>query len=229
VSRSQPLLVTVVAALAALVLWRTPLVYPLKIFVVFLHELSHGIAAVVTGGSIERIEISAAEGGVCYTRGGSRFLILSAGYLGSLLWGALLLVVAARTRADRQVLALLGVLTVVVTLVWVRSLFGFAYGLLAGAALVAVAAYLPEMVADGLLRVFGIVSCLYAVRDIADDLLFRSVPGSDADALAKLTHVPGLLWGLAWAALAVAGTVAALQVASTAETSLPAARPAIRR
>ena len=38
-------------------LWDTRIIYPLKIFVVFLHEVSHGIAAVVGGGSIARIEI----------------------------------------------------------------------------------------------------------------------------------------------------------------------------
>jgi len=66
-------------------LWQTPLVTPLKILVVYLHELSHGIAAIVTGGEIVKISISPDIGGVIWTRGGSRFLVLSAGYLGSLL------------------------------------------------------------------------------------------------------------------------------------------------
>ena len=34
-------------------LWDTPVVYPLKIFVVMLHEISHGIASLTTAGSIE--------------------------------------------------------------------------------------------------------------------------------------------------------------------------------
>ena len=34
-------------------LWDTPLIYPLKIFVVLLHEISHGIVALATGGSIK--------------------------------------------------------------------------------------------------------------------------------------------------------------------------------
>ena len=40
------------------------------------------------------------EGGYCKTIGGSRFVILSAGYLGSLLWGGLILIGASRTRLD---------------------------------------------------------------------------------------------------------------------------------
>ena len=64
-------------------LWDTPLVYPLKIFVVLLHEVSHAVVAVVTGGTIERIILDPREGGACYCPGGNTFLTLSAGYLGS--------------------------------------------------------------------------------------------------------------------------------------------------
>ena len=42
-------------------LWDTPVIYPLKIFVVLLHEISHGIAALATGGSIERITLDAEQ------------------------------------------------------------------------------------------------------------------------------------------------------------------------
>ena len=48
-------------------------------------------AAILTGGSIERIEINPRFGGACYTYGGSRFVTLSAGYLGSMFFGAVLL------------------------------------------------------------------------------------------------------------------------------------------
>ena len=72
-------------------LWSWPVMVPLKILVVFFHEISHGIAAVVTGGEIVSISISADQGGEAWTRGGSRFVTLSAGYLGSLLIGIVLL------------------------------------------------------------------------------------------------------------------------------------------
>jgi hypothetical protein len=201
---TRDLLLPVAIAIVALLLWNTPVVYPLKIFVVFLHELSHGLAAIVTGGRIERIELSAAEGGLCVTRGGSPFWTSSAGYLGSLLWGALLLVLASRSRMDRLVAAALGLLTLGVTLLYVRSAFGFAYGLLAGAALAAAAWRLPAAALDLLLRVIGVVSCLYAVWDIGSDVLFRDVPGSDAHALATLTGIPAVVWGVIWVVIALA-------------------------
>ena len=67
--------------------WDTSFVYPLKLFVVLLHEISHGLAAVLTGGEIQAVEITPQQGGVCRCPGGNVFFTLSAGYLGSLLWG----------------------------------------------------------------------------------------------------------------------------------------------
>ncbi|MDA8747930.1 M50 family metallopeptidase, partial [Litoreibacter sp.] len=105
------LLVTLAVIFA---LWTTSVVLPLKILVVYLHELSHGLAALATGGEIERINVSAQIGGFTMTRGGNRFAILSAGYLGSLLFGVCMLVLALRSAADRVVMAILGAVSIVV-------------------------------------------------------------------------------------------------------------------
>ena len=206
-------LVTVLVALTGLALFDTPIAYPLRLFVVFLHELSHGLAAVATGGAIIRIELSAAEGGLCVTRGGSRFLTLNAGYFGSLLWGALLLVLGARSRLDRPLVAALGVLTAGVTLLYVRSGFGFLYGLLAGLALLGASWWLPSSFSDLLLRVLGTLSCLYAVWDIGSDVLLRDLPESDANALGSLTGIPGVVWAVLWASASIAVTALALRLA----------------
>jgi hypothetical protein len=186
--------------LAALLLWDTIVAYPFRIFVVFLHEISHGLAAVVTGGRIVSIGLSVNEGGVCVTQGGSRFLTLSAGYLGSLLWGALFLLLAARRRRAPGVVALIGLFTLVVTLLYVRTWFGFIYGLLAATAFILVASKLKAEASEVLLAAIGVMSCLYAVWDIASDVLLRSIPCSDASALAGLTGIPAIVWGVLWIA-----------------------------
>ncbi|HLA76010.1 MAG TPA: M50 family metallopeptidase [Vicinamibacteria bacterium] len=198
-------------ALVAYALWTTPLLFPLRMFVVFLHELSHGLAAVLTGGQIVRIELSPAEGGVCLTRGGWRFLVLSAGYLGSLAWGVALLLGGARRRGHGALLAGVGLLLLAVTLVYVRSVFGLVYGVLSGAALLLAARKLPEAASQVLLTMLGVVSCLYAVWDIVSDTLLRQIPASDASALGRLTGIPGPLWGVVWITLALATTVWALR------------------
>ena len=217
---SGPLSLGIPLAVAAATyfLWATPVVWPVKIFVVFLHELSHGLAAVATGGSIVRMELSAAESGVCVTAGGSPFVVLSAGYLGSLLLGALLLVAGTRSRHDRLLLTAVGVGLLAVTLVWVRSLFGFVWGLGAGSALLMTALWLGDRASDLVLRTLGVVSMLYAVWDIASDTVVRSIPGSDAHALGELTGIPGTLWGLFWIGLSLAIGVAVLRsLARTAD------------
>jgi hypothetical protein len=192
------LLLPVGLGVLALLLWDSFLVYPFRVFVVFLHEISHGLAAILTGGAIEAIGLSFDEGGVCVTRGGSPFLTLNAGYLGSLLWGALFLVIGARRRRARPAIHAIGIFTLVVTLLYVRTPFGLLYGLAAGIALLAIAARLRSQASELLLAAIGVMSCLYAVWDIASDVLLRPGAGSDAAALARLTGVPALFWGVLW-------------------------------
>jgi len=189
-------------AAATLLLWGTFVVYPFRLFVVFLHEISHGIAAVLTGGSIVSIGMSD-EGGVCLTRGGWRLLILNAGYLGSLLWGALFLLLGARRAWARSIVGAVGVFTLVVTLAYVRTWFGFLYGLAAGLVLVVVAARLKPALSETLLAAIGATSVLYAIWDVAADVLVVHSGQSDAAALARLTLVPAIVWGAAWIAISV--------------------------
>ena len=186
-------------------LWDTSIIYPLKIFVVFLHELSHGLAAILGGGSIQRIEISSNQGGLCYCGGGIRFLTLTAGYLGSLLWGVgMLLVVGAKRFWHMVALVGLGVLVMSVSLLYIRTGFGLTFGLLFGLALIGAAKYLPGELQTVTLRVLGLTSCLYAIWDIKSDVLDRPGIRSDASLLADLTGIPTVLWGFLWIGISAA-------------------------
>jgi hypothetical protein len=186
------------------VLYDSVVVYPFRLFVVFLHEIGHGVAAVLTGGRIVSIGLSPDEGGVCLTQGGVPFVVLNAGYLGSLLFGALFLLLGARRRDAPPVVGAIGVFTVVAALLFVRSWFGFAYTLLAGLAMVVVSARLRPVVSEWLLAAIGTMSMLYAVADIASDTILRHAEASDAAALARLTHVPAVIWGVAWIVVSLA-------------------------
>ncbi|MCC6797762.1 MAG: M50 family metallopeptidase [Candidatus Hydrogenedentes bacterium] len=198
------------------VLWDTWAVYPLRLLVVFFHELSHGITAVITGGSIVEIQMNAQEGGLCITRGGNRFLTLSAGYLGSLLWGGAILLFATRTKGSQIVLELLGGLLIVVTLIWVRPLIGFGvgFGLATGLVLIALANFLRPMITELILIVIGLTSCLYAVLDIKSDILDRPQAVSDAVLLADATGVPAMVWGVLWLGVSIVLAVRFILIAS---------------
>jgi hypothetical protein len=73
----------------SLILWDSSIIYPIKIFVVLLHEISHAIAAIVSGGSVESISLDLNLAGNTVTKGGNQILIALSGYLGSLIFGLL--------------------------------------------------------------------------------------------------------------------------------------------
>lgn len=185
-------------------LWDTWLVTPLKLFVVMLHEISHGLAALATGGQIQKIVVTPDLGGACYCGGGDAFITLSAGYLGSLLWGAALVLVAARFgRRSPWITGTIGVFIGLVTVLYVRNPFGLLVGLGFAFGLIAAARYLSPVANTRVLWVLGLTSCLYAVLDIKSDVLDRPELRSDARMLAEMTGVPTVVWGGLWIGVAL--------------------------
>jgi hypothetical protein len=184
-------------------LWETPVVYPLKIFVVLLHEISHGAVAIATGGAIERIVLDPNQGGACLCSG-NPFLTLSAGYLGSLGWGMLLTSAGTARKVNaRIVTGLVGLAVVGLTIAYVRGPFGIGFGLAFGAALLLAARKLPALWNQRLLLTLGLTSCLYAILDIKSDILDRPHLQSDAAMLGDLTGIHTVVWGVVWIVLAI--------------------------
>src|SRR5829696_5704567 len=104
-------LTLLIAATLSVVLWFIPyaeiLTYPFRIFVTFIHEGGHAIAALLTGNSVESLSVAMNASGETYTtRGGliSQIFVSSAGYVGAMAYGALLLVLIRRAVAARVVL-----------------------------------------------------------------------------------------------------------------------------
>ncbi|MCE9636486.1 MAG: M50 family metallopeptidase [Planctomycetes bacterium] len=196
-------------------LWRTPVVYPLRLFVVLLHEMSHAIATLLTGGRIIELQITGNEAGHCVTLGGIDFLVVSSGYLGSLVFGATLLLVATRTRASGYVAALLGVLVAMMAYRFMPGwTFGKGFAMFTGFVLAALA-LVPPVAAEVALRIIGVTSCLYVFLDIKNDVLDRDHPMSDAAALERITGVGAFWWGLLWIGVSVVVTALAAKWAIT--------------
>jgi len=187
-------------ALCALIfaLWQTPVVIPLKILTVFLHELSHALTTLLTGGRVISLTIDPQQGGEVISQGGNRFLTLSAGYFGSLLIGVVLFTIAVRTTWDRAVLGLLGALILVVTLLYVRTLFALGFGVATGALMLAAARYLGHGANDLALRVIGLTSMISVPYDIFSDTISRAYLQSDAWMLADEFGGPTQFWGGLW-------------------------------
>jgi hypothetical protein len=184
-------------------LWPTPLLAPLKTLVVFFHEASHALTAVATGGVVIEMEIDQNQGGHVRAAGDVRFLTLSAGYLGSLLWGALIFLITVYTDKDRLTSALLGILILVIAAWFVRNLYGLGFTMATGAGLIALSRWGSEAVNDFVLRIIGLTSMSYAPLDIWSDTIDRAHLRSDARMLAEEFGGATVMWGGIWIVISV--------------------------
>jgi hypothetical protein len=196
-------LLLVTGTVLALVFWQSPVLYPVKLFVVFMHELSHALAALATGGEVLRIDIGSDLGGAAFTRGGWEPLVVSAGYLGSMLIGNALLLLSMRRQRARVLSAAVGAVVLLVTLLYIRNAFGAVFGSLFGVAMIAGARYLPASWMSAVLQLLGILSSLYALFDVREDLLTLEHRVTDASILAGMTGIPAIVWGVLWSAAAL--------------------------
>ena len=197
------------AAVLGVFFWNSWPLYPFKLLVVLMHESGHAAATLLVGGSVERIQISPDEGGVTFSRYVPSLLraivISSAGYVGSTVSGCVLLWTAARSKEGRWPLIALAAWCALVTVLYVRD--GFTLIFVGGCALALglLARFGPALLRRGVLVFLAAFSCCYALYDIRDDLLHLSSGsgGTDADALARATFIPAIVWGVAWGLLSI--------------------------
>src|ERR1044072_2734183 len=136
-----------VAATISVILWFIPfaefLTYPFRIFVTFIHEGGHAIAALLTGNSVQSLSVATNRSGETYsTQGGliSQFFISRAGYVGSMAFGALLLILIRKAIAARLVLLGCAIFVFALTMIyglikpifWMTAWSGIPFTLLAG-------------------------------------------------------------------------------------------------
>jgi len=214
------------AAVISIVLWFIPfaeiVTYPFRIFVTFIHEGGHAIAALVTGNSVESLSIATNASGETYTSGGGRLsqmFVASAGYLGSMAFGAFLLVLIRKAIAARIVL--LGSATLIFALTLIYGLikpamsgvvssalpFTILAGTLLSVGLIAVAKYASARVATFFVSFLAVQCVLNALLDLKTVFYLSSPFGpnvpTDAVNMANATGIPALFWSVAWIAIAI--------------------------
>jgi Peptidase M50B-like len=216
------------AAVLSIALWFIPfaevLSYPFRIFVTFIHEGGHALAALVTGNSVQSLSVAMNGSGETYTTQGgvfSQMLVSSAGYLGAMTYGALLLILIRRSVAARLVLvgsaavvfgltAIFGVIKPVMAGTW-GSLGGLPFTLAAGvlisAGLFAVARFASARVATFLVSFLAVQCVLNALLDLKT-VFFLSSPfatsvPTDAVNMYNATGIPALFWSVLWIATSV--------------------------
>jgi hypothetical protein len=208
----HPLAISVTAFVIVMVVWNIPaldfILYPFRLFVTFVHEAGHGIAALITGGQFNRFVVEANGSGMALTSGGIRAIILPAGYLGAALFGAVLFYLTNRVPYPRKISLVLGTLLILVSLYLRATNIALVVGVLSGLALVFLALRGSVSVNIVVLNVLALMTGLNAVLDL---LFLAQNSGAsmgdvrnDAAAFSALTlGIPAAVWALVWAALAV--------------------------
>jgi hypothetical protein len=187
-------------ALVSVSFWLSPILAPFKIFVVFIHETGHALATLLTGGRVLAMVITPWQSGYVTPLGGNALVIASAGYVGSAVFGGIMLSLAGRKPWTQRIFATLAIVFGVVTLCFVQNLFGWIFGL-GTTAIFSLLAYKRFSFSVYLVDILAVMSSMYAVYDLTDFLLIGA--RTDAVILASITGVPAVIWALVWSAMSL--------------------------
>src|ERR1044072_8633692 len=219
---ARPQVTTLLFATAlSLCLWFLPyaefLAYPFRIFVTFIHEGGHALAAFVTGNSVQSLTVSPDGSGLVYSTDGGLFssmFVSSAGYLGAMSFGALLLWLVRRRVKAKVVLAASGVLVLLLATLFgflaplwnwsLPGLFTLVAGVMLPLGLFAAAKYLKPRAAAFLVSFLAVQCVLNAVFDLRNVLYASTFTDAHTDAanMAAATGVPSVFWVLFWIVVA---------------------------
>lgn len=192
------LLMTLICVVIIYLFWNSMMMYPFKLFTVFMHELGHGLAALATGGSFIEMTVSPKIGGYAVTNGGNQIIINNAGYIGSLLVGGLLMWLSKSKRFNKLILIVLDAVFLLISILVVRNLFGW----IASGMFILILTVLiwkgPEFIRMYFVRILGMTSCFYVLYRIVFDVFVELTEKSDVAGLAELTGVSVYAWGIMW-------------------------------
>lgn len=222
-----------ISLLVSLLLWNLPfgggILYPFKQLATWFHEMSHGLLMIATGAQLDHIVIYRDTSGLSFAVSPVEPLgtaaIAAAGYMGTPLWGALLLVTTPTPRAARVALFVLGAAMLVTAIVIVTptpngSYFGPYVIAGIGVGIAVCGAILPARLRVFCAHFIAAQACINALLDIR--VLFRPmqvvngvVAGtSDSTAMAESTFGTREPWAVTtWALIWLAWSVIVLFVA----------------
>lgn len=207
--RRKSLLLQAVLFALVLALWSVPVINPIKLVVVLFHELSHVAMAYLTGGVVFGVAVHPGGAGVTIGYGGNDLLIVSAGYIGSLLIGCLLYVLSARWDSD-QVWAILCIfICLTLAFGWLNNFTAvFGYGTMI--LLILGYFWLSPPMKKFFLRWTATTCCLYPILDVSNEVLQSQTAGfvvrgetarSDVMQLAELTGIAEVYLAVFWVAI----------------------------
>ncbi len=226
-ARPQITLLLIATALT-IALWFIPfadyLVYPIRLFVTFIHEGGHALATILTGGSVQSLTVAPDTSGLVnsYSLSSLTTLIVSsAGYLSAMAFGVLLLALVRWRVSPHKVLAGSGVFVGLLTVVFGLfapvfhifsgdiSFFGMAFTVFSGAlitaGLLALARYANLKWANFAVAFLAVQCLLNAVFDLKNLFVISTTTSAHNDAMnmAQVTSLPSVVWILIWIGISI--------------------------
>lgn len=185
---------------------------PFTWIMTFFHEISHGIAAILTGGSVQKINIHINGSGLCYTVGGIRFFVLIAGYIGAVIWGMLIYEMADKlSHKNTSILAgLIAGLIAFSALFYGRDVITWIILIILFAMFASIIKFQDAHLIKLALKFLGIYVLLDAVR--APLHLIDGRHYGDGAKLADLTGLPEIIWIILWLAIGIGGLILLWQI-----------------
>jgi Peptidase M50B-like len=212
---------TVVSVALWMLSWYFPfvgyVVYPLQLFATFVHESSHALVTLITGNTVMSLTVAPDASGAVWSQssGISQLLISSAGYLGTTVFGTLLLVWMRFGYSSRLALyissGLVGVMTIVfgflapfwnllANVTFGSVAFTVFSGALLAAGLFAVAKFASDKWVNFALAFLAVQCLLNAFFSLKDLFVISAVTNQTTDAanMAAATGIPALVWVVVW-------------------------------
>ena len=174
----------------------------LTLLVTFLHEFGHALATMVSGGHVMHLQVNLDGSGLTTTSGGNQALIDCGGYLGSILFGNIMLFFGIRHKHLARIISgFLAICMIAASLIWFSTLTSFLFTAIVGIILLLLFVKVPW--SGRLFLIFtGIYSVLYVLHD------YRVGPSSDLQAFSHVMGLTPTIWMYAWLGFAVVITLA---------------------
>lgn len=187
------------------------LLYPFELISTVFHEFGHAVMTWLTGGRVTAISINPDHSGATHFIGGMPCLILPAGYIGSSIAGAALLVLSFGHKSSEIASAVVG-LILMATLWWSATFFTAFSAILMVGMMIAVYFYREGLMLRYFILFMGTIGSLVSVLSIMSHLISRKIDGSDAVEFAKQCSIliPSVVFGFLWLIISAALIIGSL-------------------
>jgi hypothetical protein len=181
---SQSLFIVLYVAFVAIAfaLGKSLILKPMRLITVFIHEMSHALACWISCGNVMQLQVYDNEGGVTRYIGGCRCLIIPAGYIGASFF-AMTFVLLSGGRKTATFAGGAFTFALLLSLCYspnrVMVYLCLFYAVINSAVILVEWKYYTPIV-QFLILFYGVLTGMFAVSDIYDDTIIRTVQGSDA-------------------------------------------------